>query len=326
MNKKILCFLIILTFISLSILLFTQGSSPKRVMGGWTHSSRKQDFKNVQSVSNQKKDYSEMYQRPSCKKPVPNQYTFKGFSGPTPLKIETQKEVVKAYYGILKEASNMIGYAGGCGSVGDGAVPYPYAYNLMTTRYKESTSLKEFIASFSGIGHITLLELYPLESSPDANYNMIEIEVITGPKQSNSNQNFRYDDQLSYFAYYYGIVTTTKEKEEWRIDQIDYLPEEFLCAPYHSWFYDAEMVVPIIYIENLKIVDKVVNTTQVGSMVYVFAEGNDNAYRFDFVKLTNGHDILVEENELKNGRWVPVSLLTDPWKEFKFSIKSFDSN
>lgn len=55
----------------------------------------------------------------------------------------------------------MVGYSGGCGTIGWSSIPYPYAYKLLTEENQKNMPLKQFEDSFKGIGHITLLKLYP---------------------------------------------------------------------------------------------------------------------------------------------------------------------
>lgn len=296
------------------------------LIGGTVHTVSLQREETKTAASQHKEDYSERYQRPSRQAALKNPYSLQSFTGGTPPDLKNPQDVIYAYYGILKEASNMSGYSGGCGTIGNADIPYPYAYDLLTSEAKKSMSPQQFKDSFRGIGHITLLQMHPLPAPPGTpagtEYYMVEIEAITGQKENGGPDSYR--NQISYFEYYYGIVTTKKEGEGWKIEKIDYLPEEFLCAPYHGWFYDAGAVVQIIYSENLKIIDKITEETEKDGMLYIYATGGGKRYRFDFIRLTNGHDILTGENILENGQWVPTSLLTDGWKDYKFSIENKD--
>ncbi len=272
------------------------------------------------AINEQREDYGERFQRPSKKLPLPNPYTFQSYSqSNTKNQFEHPEDVIYAYFGVLKEASNMLGYSGGCGTIGDASQPYPYAFEMLTPEVKKNMTLEQFEESFRGIGHITFLQLHSMPSPKNApideQYYMIEIEVITGPKEGNED----YKEELSYFAYYYGIVTVKESGGNWGIQEIDYYPEEFLCAPYHGWFYDATAVVQIVYMENLKIVDEITDTVVKDDMIYIYAYGNGKQYRFDFVRLTNGHDILINENIKKGEKWVSVNLLPEDWQNIKLS-------
>lgn len=273
----------------------------------------------------------ERFHRPSKDLPYPNPFSFSDFvqkNGKPPIITQTfsaPEEVILAYYGILRDASNMSGYSGGCGTIGSAALPYPYAYELLTPEKQKEFSLEQFTASFRGIGYTTLLKLLPAYAPPgtppEIQYYMVEIEVITGEKTEKENK----AHSGSQFAYYYGLVTAKQEESGgWKIQSIDYLPEDFLCAPWHSWFYLSDAVVQIVYGDNLKLIDRIEKTEQAGSVVSVYASGNGMKYRFDFVRLTNGYDILLHEFVLENESWTETSLLTRPWEYLKLTIHIFE--
>lgn len=329
LNKKFLKILIILlTGIDCCLALIHITKSSISVIDGATT----MDYA-IQAVSQQDGDLSERFNRPSKKTPLPNPYSFSDFrkEDNTPplitIKFESPEDLILAYYGILREASNMLGYSGGCGTIGWADLPYSYAYELLTKEKQKEMSLNQFIDSFKGIGHTTLLKLIPAYAPPDTpsdiKYYMIEIEVITGAKAETDAEY----NQGSHFAYDYGLITVEKAPEdEWKIKNIDYIPEDFLCAPLHGWFYYSDSAVQIIYINNLKIADKIDKTEQEDDMIYIYASGNGIQYRFDFVRLTNGYDILLHENILENGVWKEVDLLTDKWMNFKLSINNSELN
>lgn len=304
-----------------------QDSRDTIVAGGNIHSVSSCENQ-VLKVSKQldEGNYSQRFQRPSNQPPLPNPYSFQDFfknEGEEPVITEIfqkPEDVILAYYGILESASNMQGFSGGCGTVGDAGVPYTYAYQLLTQESRSIMSFKKFKDSFRGIGHITLLKLYPAYSPvgtpPNLQYYMIEIEAIMGEKEKPDNHQAK-----SRFAYYYGLVTVEKTTQEgYKIKKIDYLPEDFLCAPYHGWSYDAEALVGIIYMDNLNIIDKIERTEQDGNEIHIYASGTGGQYRFDFIRITNGYDILMHENIFKDGKWTETSLLLGNWKNFKLSI------
>lgn len=286
--------------------------------GGIIHISKTlltSDFDNLQE------NYTERYQRPSKASVLENKYRhLKFFQGnPVPSTFYNPEDLILAYYGLVEEASNMIGYSGGCGSVGNGNLPYPYAYDLFTNRTKKKMSLQQFEDSFKGIGHISLLTLIPMSKdiSSKTEYYVVEIETIEGDKIKGTVTD--YNQTKTVFAYYYGIITVIKENQSWKIDSINYFPEEFLCAPYHSWFYDAKQVIQIVYMENLKIIDKIIYYEQKGNLITIDAMGNGKKYQLVFVRLTNGHDILLNEYQYINNKLVATDLLTEEWKSLKLS-------
>lgn len=295
-------------------------------MGTFVHAA-KHDTQEVQFTPGKVEDSDERFHRPSKQKALPLKYSFSEFENQgleefSKRKFESGRDVIEAFYAALKNAANMEGYSGGCGTVGNATNPYPFAYELLTQQARQKTTLKQFTDSFKGVGHTTLLKILPAyvpEGTPeDTEYFMVEIEVISGFPAKNS---LPYAKTSTYFTYYYGIVTVKGTKEGgFRIERIDLLPEDFLCAPYHSWFYLADALVGIVFGDLYKIVDKIDSIEQKGDEISIFASGKDGKYRFDFVRLTNGHDILLHEYRLEDGKWKEVSLLKPEDQIFKLSV------
>lgn len=304
--------------------------SPNKIIAGGILHSSIHDLDVFIPVMNQENNSSsERFRRPSKGLPYPNPYSFKDFrkqNAKPPLiteKFDNPEDLILAYYGILREASNMLGYSGGCGTIGWSSLPYPYSYELLTKTKQKEMPFNHFVDSFNGIGYTTLLKLLPAYAPPDTphdtKYYMVEIEIITGAKVNTDKEH----DQGSQFAYYYGLITVENTPDEgWKIRDIDYIPEDFLCAPMHNWFYLSDAVVQIVYGDNLKLIDKIDKTEQKDDMISIYASGNEKSYRFDFVRLTNGYDILLHEYILDNGDWKETSLLTDKWEDMKLTIKN----
>lgn len=269
----------------------------------------------------------ERFHRPSKQKALSLKYNFNEFEREgleefSKRKFEGGQDVIEAFYAILKHAANMEGFSGGCGTVGNAMNPYPFAYELLTEQSREKISLKQFIDSFRGVGHTTLLKIFPAyapKGTPeDIKYFMVELEVISGFPEKNE---LPYAKTSTYFTYYYGIVTVRyTEGSGWKIDRIDLLPEDFLCAPYHSWFYLAEAVVEIVFGDLYKLIDKIDSVEQKGDEITIYASSGHEKYRFDFVRLTNGHDVLLHEFRLEDGQWREVSLLKAEDQTFKLSV------
>ena len=322
----IIIFLIIV--ISLFLLKTTQYSKVKPVMGGWLHTATEFKFENASIASNSVENLvlEERFQRPSKHSALKLKYGAKDFikDSEKPVHIEeifvNPEDVIHAYYSILKDASNMSGYYGGCGTIGSSKIPYPYAYQLLSDETKKQITLNQFIDSFSGTGHMTLLKLYPSYNSPETNkaikYYMVEIEVITGfPMEKNNINTYKG----SVFAYYYGLVTTERKEEGWKIKTIDYFAEDFLCHPLHHWDYDAEFLVNVVYKDWYGLIEKIEKIEEENSNIYIFAVGGKNRYRFDFVRLTNGDDLLLHEYIIENGGLTEVNLLKKEHERYKFS-------
>lgn len=299
------------------------------VIGGFIRENTysQADVKTV-SVSNEENGYSERFQRPSSQPAYKLKYSAKDFIGeetnpPAVKKVfQNPQEVIEAYFALIKDAANMAGFYGGCGTIGWAKTPYPYAYELLSSETKKALSLDKFIQSFSGVGQNTLLKLVPVYQPPDTpeniKYYMVETEIITGPKIEDNNDNL---PKPGYFAYYYGLVTTEKTaKDGWKIKRIDYIPEDFLCHPMHHWDYDARYLAGIVYHDWYGIIDENIKVENKYPFIYVYAEGKGTKYRFDFIRLTNGDDLLMHENIYENGRWKEVNILKPEHQIYKFSV------
>lgn len=328
LRKAILpCVLSVALLVAVGMLIFkitaVKRSSPYW-MGGAVH-----------AMATSTKEYAELpvtdwdperFVRPSSQPALQNPYSFSDFDKSrstqviNPNELQTPEDVILAYYGILQEASNMYGYSGGCGTIGLSTLPYLYAYELLSNEVKEKMSLKQFEASFLGIGHLTLLKLYtayvPPGTPQNIRYQMIEVEAITGATGEETNGTI----SGSHFAYYYGIVTTQKEGKGWKIKAIDYFPEDFLCAPYHGWDFEATYLVPIIYQNWYHLIDTVGKVDKNGNSISISASGGGKQYRFDFVRISNGEDVLLHEMVYQDGKWVETDLLKGRDQGYKLSI------
>lgn len=306
---------LIVTCCSLAIKIASQNKRKSNVlMGGAVHTMA--SIENAASESASDDADLSRFQRPSSQPALDNKYNMAQFdrdrSG-NPLSLDhfqTPEDVILAYFGILREAANMAGYSGGCGTIGWSTLPYPYAYELLSENNRNRITLSQFEDSFRGIGQFTLLKLYPAYTPPETpenvRYHMIEAEVITGAPTDDPAGYY----SGSHFAYFYGIVTTELDQNKgWKIKAIDYFPEDFLCHPMHGWDYDAQSLVPIVYQNWYHLIDQVDRIEQNGNMISVYASGGGKQYRFDFVRITNGNDVLLHEMILQNGQWTETNLL-----------------
>lgn len=64
----------------------------------------------------------------------------------------------------------------------------------------------------------------------------IEIETIEGSEKD-----------VAYFAYYYGYLYILEEVNKYKISDLQYYGENYLCAPYYGWSYIVEKVVDFEY-------------------------------------------------------------------------------
>lgn len=324
---KLLAFVTTITVLLFFLLNAFNKDFNKYKLGGFIHHRERIAEKTAEEVfkNNMINIPKERFQRPSKIPALDLKYKYNDELTGYPEKYTTSRDVILAYYSILRDAANMIGYQGGCGTVGRSRTPYPSAYNLLSDSTREEITYKEFEKSFAGIGHTTLLKLYPAYRPPNTpeniKYYMVEIEIITGPPVSGEEE---YKPNPTYFAYYYGIITTVyDENEGWKIKSTDYIPEDFLCAPYHLWDWYGRYLVEGVYVSWYKIIDKIDYIEKKDSLIYIYASGHGKKYRFDFVRLTNGEDVLLHEYMKQNDKWVEVNILKPEHQSYKLSILNF---
>ncbi|BCN30415.1 hypothetical protein [Anaeromicropila herbilytica] len=275
---------------------------------------------------------NERFQRPSKQLALSTPYNLSYFEQYPNYIFQNPDQVIIAYFGVLKQAANMTTYTCGCGSIGDTKQPYPYAYELFTKEYQKVHTYNEFLDSFLGIGHISFLKIYEAYSSPstpnDMKYYLIEYEIISEQNipNSNSEEPMNTKNKTCNFSYYYGIATVQYSSDNgWKISDINTLREDFLCAPFHSWFYQSESIIQLIYVDALHIVEQIDDTVIINDTLSIYASGHNQKYRFDFVRLTNGYDILLHEYILINNSWMEGNFLGKQWSSLKFSIDNFIS-
>ncbi|RGW96442.1 hypothetical protein [Paraclostridium sordellii] len=212
--------------------------------------------------------------------------------------LKTPKYTIINYFSVLREAANPNKDTNtGCGSLGDTKGPYPVAYNFLTKAYKQQVSYNEYLKSFENKLHTNLIKLEKvprdLEHPKDDKY-FVELEIIEG---TNENR--------GVFGYYYGYIYVTKEDGVYKINYMQYSPENYLCAPYHGWNYDAEFVIDIKYKQWCSLVKGDIKINQDGykKKIY-FSDKNGNQYYVLFYQLTNGYDIKIADYKKdKNGNW-----------------------
>lgn len=211
------------------------------------------------------------------------------------------------YFSILREAANIQeGKYAGCGTIGYQSIPYPIAYQFLSSTYKEKLSYEEYLETFLNILHISLIKYneVPVFENPNEIIRcFVEIETIEGSEKD-----------VTYFAYYYGFIDIIKEGIDYKISNIKLSGEDFLCAPYHGWSHDAESVVDIKYGGWCKLVKERYPTQQEGYEKRIYFKGTDgNYYLILFFQLTNGTDIEIAQYiKCKSGNWHLIKL--DPEK------------
>ena len=208
------------------------------------------------------------------------------------------KDTVVNYFNVLREAANPIeSNETGCGSLGDFKEPYPVAYNFLSKSYQKELSYNDFLDSFKNILHINLIKVNNVaadKDNPDLLKYFVELEVIEGSTENKG-----------LFAYYYGYIYLDKEDESYKIVKMNYSSENYLCAPYHGWAYDAQSFVEVEYGNWCSLVDGdvIVNEEGYEKRAY-YKDKDDNEYYVLFYELTNGVDKKIADyKKNKDNEW-----------------------
>ncbi len=214
---------------------------------------------------------------------------------------DTPENTLINYFSILRDAANpVVGRSAGCGTIGDAKSPYPISYQLLSEQYQKNLPYSSYLKTYENILHINLIKYHqiPLES---AEKNMVryfvEIETIEGSEKD-----------TGVFAYYYGYVDLMKEEDQYKITDIHYFGENFLCAPYHGWQWEAEGNVNIRYGDWCKLIKGETKKTQTDYTIRIQFDGTDGfQYCIVFFQLTNGTDLEVAQyRRMLGGDWKPI--------------------
>jgi hypothetical protein len=254
------------------------------------------------------------YFRPS-QLPILNDREFKsGFLGEFYMKepneiilpnylLESPEDSIINFFSILRHAANYVkGKGTGCGTLGYAKLPYPVAYNFLSPNYQERLSYDDFLALFENILHLNLIKLHLVPNDkicPDGLRYFIEFETIEGSEKD-----------VAYFAYYYGYICLTKVDETYKIANLNFKGEDYLCAPYHGWNYIAEAVVDIKYGNWCSLVQKRYETQQDNYIKNIYFKGTDGyEYCIQFFQLTNGTDIeIAQYRKNKKDEWELINI------------------
>lgn len=221
--------------------------------------------------------------------------------------LKTPQDTIINYFSVLRHAANPIeGKGAGCGTLGNAQIPYPVAYNFLSSKYRDKLKYIDYLKSFENILHINLIKL---KEVPEINNELnkvkyfVEIETIEGTENNSSN-----------FAYYYAFIKILKEDNFYKISDVQIFEEDFLCAPYHGWSHNAEAIVDIKYRNWCSLVKERYPTKQEGYVKNIYFKGSDgNDYKFMFFQLTNDTDIeIAQYRKDKKGNWNLIKI--DPEK------------
>lgn len=256
---------------------------------------------------------AETYFRPSKLPVLNNRYVyplFDEYNSKKPSEIElpaslfdTPENTILNYFSVLREAANLEkGKGTGCGTLGESTLPYPIAYNFLTKSYQERLSYKKYLKTFENILHINLLKYHKVPVYDNADNILryfVELETIEGTESNRGS-----------FVYYYGFADLQEENGEYKISNLEFHGEDYLCAPYHGWAYDAEMSVEIRYGGWCDMIDEMYPIKQEGYIKNLSFRGKDGMdYLIVFYQLTNDTDIeIAQYQKAEAGEWKLIKL------------------
>lgn len=299
-KKKIIYISIIIIIVSFSgIITYKKIHEQVIVMGGnYLTTSCEEDEK--EAMNYQENTYLEKYFRPSSlnilnNKTYDSQNLIKNIN-------KDPKETIINYYSVLREASNPTEKTNtGCGTIGYAKEPYPIAYEFLTSKYQNQLSYNKYLQSFKNILHINLIKLEQVktdESHSDSLKYFVEIETIEGSEKP-----------MGYFGYYYGFIYLDKEDGKYKISDMEYYGENYLCTPYHGWNHDAKSLVEIKYGDWCNLIKGDLKIETDGYKKNVYFKGTDGyEYKIEFFTLTNGDDIKVADFKKVDGKWIEINI------------------
>ncbi|MDF2986523.1 MAG: hypothetical protein K0R50_2033 [Eubacterium sp.] len=311
-------FLLAFFIVAICLRVSNQENSNKDYMMGGTFIKSPQDVsidlaasslsrQTIQIINKRMLNLNETYFRPSRLKAINNTFmdyeTFKKSFDTGTVPAEFMNSPVNSainYFSVLQQASNLTEEKnGGCGTVGYALEPFPISYSFLSENNKKSMSYEEFVKSFEGIGHINLIKLIPIVTdSPDMSKFFLELEILEGSGVG-----------VTTFNYYTGQLDVAKINGLYYIDALSLSPEDFFCAAYHGWAHNAESYVETVYGNWCGLISKQYAPDQDDYKKKIIIDGvDDKKYMFEFAKLTNGTDLLINTLVKKKGNWVPVEI------------------
>lgn len=215
----------------------------------------------------------------------------------------TPENTILNYFSILREALNLEeGKSAGCGTIGYATIPYPVAYQFLSVDYQTLLSYEKYLKSFENILHISLIKFCEVPIYDNENNTVryfVELETIEGTEKN-----------IGVFAYYYGYIDLNKKNKVYRITDLNFYGENFLCAPYHGWQWDAIASVQIRYGGWCHLIKELHEKTQEDYVINVPFLGTDGfEYRIVFYRLTNNTDLEIAQYRKKNRKdWELIQL------------------
>ena len=233
--------------------------------------------------------------------------------------MDTPENTILNYFSILRDAANPVkGKSAGCGTIGNAQIPYPVSYQFLSSQYQKKLPYNDYLKTYENILHINLIKYHqvPMETAKENGVRyFVELETIEGTEK-----------ETGAFAYYFGFVDLEKEGNQYKITDMHYFGENFLCAPYHGWQWEAEGNVEIRYGDWCKLIKGEIQKTQKDYITRIIFDGTDGyKYCIVFFQLTNGTDLEVAQyRRIAGGKWKPIYMNLEDClqkKESVFSIK-----
>lgn len=321
-KKKTLMGFMIISILVIVFLLIQryQPQEAKMVMGG---SLQTQNYNEDKKKVIRKSEDVETYFRPSDLPVLNDRFISSatslssGFNRKEVSEIVLPKELMQSpedtiinYFSVLRDAANWEhGKNAGCGSIGLSETPYPVAYQFLSEEYRKHMSYEQYLDTFKNILHTSLIKYKQVQLYDNPKNTIryfVEIETIGGSEKN-----------LANFTYYYGFVDLIKEEGQYKISNLEFTGEDYLCAPFHGWSYNAEGSVQVRYGGWCKMIKEQYPTIQNGYVKHIYFAGTDgNDYMIEFFHLTNDTDIeIAQYRKNETGDWVQV--LLDPEKCIK---------
>ncbi len=315
-NKKYVIVITILLFFGIIFIIVQsnmKSQTVKMVMGGRLYTLRSEED---MEKPIRREENVEKYFRPSDLPVLNDRFVYSSakfyeqYFQKEPSQIVFPKELTKSpeetiinYFSVLREAANrQEGKNAGCGTLGQSTTPYPAAYQFLSDGYKDKLSYEKYLASFQNILHTNLIkykEIPVYHNQTGMIRYFVEIETIGGSENDTAN-----------FTYYYGFVDLINENGQIKIDDLKFIGENYLCAPYHGWAYDAESSVEVKYGGWCKLIKELYPTIQKEYVKHIYFSGTDgNEYLIEFFQLTNDTDIeIAQYRKNKKGAWELILL------------------
>lgn len=204
------------------------------------------------------------------------------------------------YFKIL----SVVGHSELFGTI-SGEEDYRPAYELLSYRYKDilSFSSHQFFESFKEVASLELLKIALIPGKEEDDYRQVFVEIKTleaiphpGPLSSSDFT------AISAFVYYSGLVTLVEEEDGWKIDRVEFEPENFISqlGGHSPWRYDPQSVAEVAADKELSEIG--ITETDTGTYPCTFESTDDDLTKVSFT--SNKGTVSVYLACLSNGEFI----------------------